>query len=225
MSCEFADRDGSYVLGALSPAERLEYEQHLPGCTDCAQSVRELAGLPGLLSKVAPDVLEQPPTDAPVPETVLPGLLQAVRRGRRRRALAVAGLAAAAVTVAATAVGLSSDRQGSGSPPPTSASRAMAPVGDVPVRARVALSSVAWGTRLDLTCTYGRTGEGYHLPRAMTYGLFVRTREGASQQVGTWRALDGRTMRLTAATAAVRKDIASVEVRTTDGHPVLELPS
>lgn len=218
MSCEFADRDGSYVLGALSPAERLEYEQHLPGCTDCAQSVRELAGLPGLLSRVAPDVLEQPPADEPVPDTVLPVLLQAVRRGRRRRTLAAAGLAAAAVTVAATAVGLSS-------PPPTSAGRAMAPVGDAPVRARVALSSVAWGTRLDLTCTYGRAGERYHLPRAMTYALFVRTREGRTQQVGTWRALDGRTMRLTAATAAVRQDIASVEVRTTDGHPVLELPS
>jgi anti-sigma factor RsiW len=218
MSCEFADRDGSYVLGALSPAERLEYEQHLPGCTDCAQSVRELAGLPGLLSRVAPDVLEQPPADEPVPDTVLPVLLQAVRRGRRRRTLAAAGLAAAAVTVAATAVGLSS-------PPPTSGGRAMAPVGDVPVRARVALSSVAWGTRLDLTCTYGRAGERYHLPRAVTYALFVRTREGRTQQVGTWRALDGRTMRLTAATSAVRRDIASVEVRTTDGHPVLELPS
>jgi hypothetical protein len=225
MSCEFADRDGSYVLGALSPAERLEYEQHLPGCTDCAQSVRELAGLPGLLSRVLPDVLEQPPADDPVPDTVLPGLLHAVRRGRRRRSLAAAGLAAAAVTVAATAGGLSSDRSTSGSPPAASAGRAMAPVGNVPVQARVALSPVAWGTRLDLTCTYGRAGERYHLPRAVTYALFVRTREGRTQQVGTWRALDGRTMRLTAATAAVRQDIASVEVRTTDGHPVLELPS
>lgn len=227
MSCEFTDRDGSYVLGALSPAERFGYEQHLPGCTACARSVRELAGLPGLLSRVAPDVLEQPPTDVPVPvpDTVLPELLQAVQRERRRRSLAIAGLAAAAVAVAATAVGLSADRSGSGSPPATSAGRAMAPVGDVPVRARVALSSVTWGTRLDLTCTYGRAGERYHLPPAVTYALFVRTREGRTQQVGTWRALDGRTMRLTAATAAVRQDIASVEVRTTDGHPVLELPS
>ncbi len=57
----------------------------------------------------------------------------------------------------------------------------------------------------------------------MTYGLFVVNRDGSAEQVGTWSALDGRTMRLTAATAARRADIASVEVRTTDGRPVLKL--
>ncbi|MCW2837971.1 MAG: hypothetical protein JWQ15_2085, partial [Marmoricola sp.] len=35
--------------------------------------------------------------------------------------------------------------------------------------------------------------------------------------------LEGRETRLTAATAARRQDIASVEVRTADGRPVLEL--
>ena len=53
--------------------------------------------------------------------------------------------------------------------------------------------------------------------------LFVRTRDGHSEQVGTWRSLEGRTMRLAAATAARREDIASVEVRTADGRTVLKL--
>jgi hypothetical protein len=233
MSCDFADLDGSYVLGALPPAERLEFEQHLPDCAECSQSVRLIAGLPGLLSRVDPAVLEDHPVGEPVPASVLPTLLHAVRRTRRRRSLALAGLAAAAVAVAATAVARSGlpdgDHVPSSGPSVVSPATArpsgqvMAPVGHVPVRARVALSSVAWGTRLDLTCTYGRAGEAYHLPRAVTYALFVRTRSGGTQQVGTWRALDGRTMRLTAATAAARADIASVQVRTTDGHPVLEL--
>jgi hypothetical protein len=99
----------------------------------------------------------------------------------------------------------------------------MVPVGGAPVRASVALASVTWGTRLDLTCTYAPTHEGYHLPRRVTYALVVRTRDGRTEQVGTWSSLQGRTMRLTAATSAAVRDIASVEVRTTDGRPVLEL--
>ena len=47
MTCRFAHLDGAYVLGSLSPAERLEFEAHLPGCAECSRGVRELAGLPG----------------------------------------------------------------------------------------------------------------------------------------------------------------------------------
>jgi hypothetical protein len=226
MSCDFADRDGSYVLGALSPAERLEFEQHLAGCADCARSVRELAGLPGLLARVDPAVLDEPAPDEPLPETLLPALLQAVRRTRRRRTLVAAGVAAAALTaVVAIPLSLSGSDDGRtpSAAPPAAAGRAMVTVGDAPVRATVALTSVAWGTRLDLACTYGEAGERYHLPSSVTYGLFVRTRDGRTEQVGTWRSLEGRTMRLTAATAAPRQDIASVEVRTAKGRPVLEL--
>ena len=35
--------------------------------------------------------------------------------------------------------------------------------------------------------------------------MIVHTRDGASEQVATWRALPGRTMRLTAATASGRR--------------------
>ena len=70
---------------------------------------------------------------------------------------------------------------------------------------------------------YAPTGYQGHLPRRVTYALFVRTRDGRTEQVGTWRSLEGRTMRLTAATSTPRANIASVEVRTTDGRPVLHL--
>ena len=52
--------------------------------------------------------------------------------------------------------------------------------------------------------------------------LRATANEARNEQVGTWRSLEGRTMRLTAATAAPRKDIAAVEVRTTAGRTVLE---
>jgi hypothetical protein len=51
----------------------------------------------------------------------------------------------------------------------------------------------------------------------------VRDRDGKVEQVATWRALPGKTMHLDAATATSREDIASVEVRTADGQPVLQL--
>jgi anti-sigma factor RsiW len=107
MTCGFADLDGSYVLGALSPAERMGFERHLAACEECTRAVAELAGLPGLLGRVDPAVLEQPTAGAP-PATLLPALFREVRRTRRRRALTTAGLAAAAsALVVLVPVGLS----------------------------------------------------------------------------------------------------------------------
>jgi hypothetical protein len=60
------------------------------------------------------------------------------------------------------------------------------------------------------------------VPRSTTYSLVVRTRDGRSEQVATWRALPGRTMQIAAATDVARSDIAAVEVRTSDGRPVLQ---
>src|SRR5215212_4870811 len=102
MTCPFAEDDAAYVLGSLSPVERLEFERHLTQCEDCNQAVRELAGIPGLLSRVNPDVLTlAPQPDEPVPDSILPGLARAARRSRRRRLLAAAGAAAAAAAVVA----------------------------------------------------------------------------------------------------------------------------
>ena len=44
--------DAAYVLGALSAAERQEYEDHLTSCPSCRDAVAELAGMPGLLARV-----------------------------------------------------------------------------------------------------------------------------------------------------------------------------
>lgn len=219
MSCPYSDRDGAYVLGALSPIERLDFEQHLAGCEECARSVREVAGLPGLLAGVESAVLEHAPEDHPLPKSLLPALLAGVRRTRRRRGLVTVGLTAAtltAVVVPLVSSALHNDET------PVAVGRTMARVGVEPVRARLAFENVAWGTRLDLTCTYARH-DRYRLPRTVTYGLFVETRQGRTEKVGTWRALDAQTMRVTAATATDRRDIRSVQVRTADGHPVLEL--
>ena len=240
MSCTLGHLDGAYVLGALSPAERRSFEQHLDGCSACTRAVGELAGLPGLLARVDPEALEalepagpaggadggRVPPGPPVPPTLLHALVSVVRRRLGRRTLRTATLAAAAAVVVALGVGAATGLVGTDAPPAGSpkagvaaAGTPMVPQGYAPMQARVALAGVAWGTRLDLTCSYATATTG----QPATYVLVVRTRDGRSEQVATWRAVPGRTMRLSAATSARRADISSVEVRTASGRAVLEL--
>ena len=92
------------MLGSLAPAERADYERHLRECDECARSVRELAGLPGLLARVPAEVLDPAVAGEPVPATLLPGLVAAAERQQRRRTIRASLLAAAAVAVIAGGV-------------------------------------------------------------------------------------------------------------------------
>jgi hypothetical protein len=222
--CEFSHDDAAYVLGALPPTERLAFERHLTTCPECDAAVRQLAGMPGLLARLPLEDVESAPAPEPVPATLLPRLVEEVRRVQRRRRWAL-GAAAAAAVVAIAALGATVvDMTSEDKPPPTAVAQTMTPLDQDSVDARVALTSVAWGTRLDLTCSYEEPSGGYpHDAAAPTYSLVVRTRGGAVEQVATWKALPGRTMHLTGATALDTDQIASVEVRTAAGQPVLEL--
>jgi hypothetical protein len=223
-SCEFAHDDAAYVLGALTPAERLAFERHLATCPECTESVRLVTGLPGLLGRLTLDEVESAPE--PLPETLLPRLVDGVRRQQRHRRWAV-GLAAAAAVVAIAAAGATIVAVTSEDEPPSAvAAQTMTPLDQDRVDASVALTSVAWGTRLDLTCSYDEPSGGYpHDEPLPTYSLVVRTTDGTVEQVATWKALPGKTMHLTGATALDTDDITSVEVLTADGRPVLQLTS
>lgn len=226
---EFAHADGAYVLGALSIDERRTFEEHLHTCEDCARSVRELAGLPGLLSQVDPAVLETPPDLSPVPETLLPRLLQEVRRSRRRRVRWVAAASAAAVLLAGVGVAAWTQRDDTAGTGPSVAAmppeQDMEQVGQDVVEASLGLESVAWGTRLQLTCRYTSDADdaAYSPSAPPSYALVVHTRDGRTEQVATWKAVPGRTTTLSAATASERSDITSVDVTTMSGDRVLEL--
>ena len=103
----------------------------------------------------------------------------------------------------------------------------MVPVGSGPVRAAIALTGVAWGTKLDLTCTYAAATGGGGYDGEEAGGLRACScapAPGPSSRSPPGRPCPGRTMRLTGATATGRTDITSVEVRTSDGRVVLTLP-
>ncbi len=232
MTCEHAHLDAAYVLGSLSPGERLDFERHLSGCARCSRAVRELAGIPGLLASVDARDLE-PDAGAPLPPTLLPSLVREVRRSQRRRSVVVAAVAAAVTAVAVGALAVGGTGGDDGPPPAVAPSRSVASpssgtemeaVGAVPVSAEVLVAGVAWGTRLDLRCSYIAEEDEYAESPSADYALVVRTRDGRAEQVATWRGLPGRTMHLSGATATSRDEIDEVEVRTGDGVVVLRLP-
>jgi hypothetical protein len=223
--CSYEMWDGSYVLGSLSPAERREFEAHLDGCEHCSRAVRDLAGLPGLLGRIGEDVLDEPEPE-PVPETLLPRLSRAVHRRQQRRTWLTAGIAAAAAVAVTTGGVLAIDRPDSSSTADKNpsvvqpSSLPMSQVSRDPMTASVALTPVAWGTKLDLTCSYPRSALRYE---GGAYALVVHTKDGRRERVATWNGLPGKSMQVSAATAAWKKDITSLEVTKLDGSPVAEL--
>jgi hypothetical protein len=220
----FAEWDSAYVLGALSPAERREYEEHLETCDLCRRSVAELTPIPGLLARLTPErasaVLDEPAVAAQAPR---PELLDAVRREGRRRRIRRTRLrltmAAAAVAVVLTAVlvPLAFLR------PVDAQTVAFEAVTDVPVSATATLTSVGWGTRIELDCSYDDIGSSDAPEDGWPYALYVVDRDGNRTEVSSWRASPGKTARLAAGTALGLDDIASLEVRALGSGDVLLL--
>jgi hypothetical protein len=209
--------DAAYVLGALSPADRHRYEEHLAGCARCQESVRAFAGLPGLLSRVPVEQVTAEPV-APPPE-LAGNLFAAARRVRRRRRLVVvAGGAVAAVVclVLALLLAFGPGQGPTGTQPPPA--RAMTAVVPAPVTATAALAARPWGTDVTVRCRYHGS-----VSYPVGYTLVVVDAGGHSEQISSWSAVPGKTMVLTGTTASRPEQIRAIQVRTSDGTPVLSL--
>ncbi len=241
---ELCRSDAAYVMGALSPADRREYEAHLRDCRDCQAAVQRIAGLPGLLALTTEGALKQAPA---VPDTLLPALVERVEATRRRRRWISAGLVAAAVAaIVAVSTVLVVNRTGeadeysaggpaAGAPSGGSASTtaagpgspaSAAPVPDEqtpmtqvvpgPMTASLELFDRKWGTAITVICTYsGNTNS------SVSYDLAVLDVDGHRGSAGTWRAVPGATARVNAATAVPRNRIVALEVRLPDGRTIL----
>ena len=230
--CALSHSDAAYVLGSLSPTDRLEFERHLPGCESCRRSVAELAGLPGLLARVPVEQVEAPAPFEPLPATVLPALVAVVRREQRRKTVLVMLGAAAAIAVVALGVGaLQAARDDARAPEaaPTSVSPTVAPaqpmdvVHDYGMKADVSLTPVGWGTKVLLTCSYPDPEGEYGGGHAYEYRLVAFAGDGKSDKVMTWKAVPGKTMSLPGSTAAALDDITRVEVQSEHGRTILRL--
>jgi hypothetical protein len=234
----YREWDAAYVLGALAPAERREYERHLAACEPCLAAVGEIAGIPGVLGTVAPReraALLAPETgpaghDDGAGTAVVPlaGVAAAARRSRARRRSLLAAAAAALVAGGVTggvalAGGFAPGGTDGGVPVAASAAGArtlvLQPVGGTDVHAELTATSTAWGTRLDWRCRYptppvpssGRA-DGPGAADRTTYELVIVDSSGARTVVATWTAEGLEAEGLGASSAVPLDDVQRVEI-------------
>lgn len=203
--------DAAYVLGALDPDERAAFEAHLMTCAECAARVREINTLPGLLAGIDEGDL----IDDAMPETLLPSLLRAASRQRRRQRFFVGSLAAvAAACVTALIVALWPS-----STPAAPARREFVPVAQSPVTASATLTATSWGTAIDVRCHYLNS----NVYQSSRYALVVYDRSGKAHRLGDWKLPPARNIDYEAGTALTPGQISKVEITLPDGTPLLQL--
>lgn len=201
----FETFDAAYVLGALSPEDRAAFEAHLKECAECARAVQELAGLPGLLSQVGPEMM----TPIEAPAELLPSVARSARRIRRRRALVTYGVGAVAAAAVAVAVLLPTAGGGAGG------GTAMVPLVSAPVQATAAVAATGDGSRVDMSCKYQGAARG------ADYLLVAVRPDGTESELATWWADPNRTAKISLDTALAPADIQSLEIRSASGVPLL----
>jgi len=226
MNDQYATWDAAYVLGALSDADRHEFEGHLSTCPTCYRGVGELAGMPGLLAELSREEVESIDASGSPDEglsalrpEMLGSLLEEVSRRRRRaRWLACTGGLAAA---AAVAIGLFvAIRPGPATSPPSpqtvvASALPMAPVTPSQLTATVNLVSHSWGTGIELNCTYaaeppGQSDDGDRL------AMVAVGRDGSHTRLSTWIARPGIVASTAGDISLPVDQIASVQVVSAD---------
>ena len=236
---KFAQWDAAYVLGALAPAERREFEEHLASCPPCQAEVSELAAIPGLLAQISPadaamwsladdgvgEFTETPASGAsPVeviegpPPSLLPQMIKKVRTRRRRMVAAVAGIAAAVVlAIGGIAVGTGLLPLGPDAPQRI----AFSPVVPSAITAVADVIPDNDSTQVKVECVYAevndpRPGGGHD-----SYSIFVVDTSGNASEIKEWPATPNKQMRPSGTTPLDISQIADLEIRETDTGEVL----
>jgi hypothetical protein len=238
MRCAQALDTGAYVLGALAPGEREDYERHLAGCPECRHEVAQLAVLPGLLARLEPTLAEAIARDGraaealpKAPETLLPQTLLALKarrnaQRRRRRWQAVSGLVVASCLAVAAGVVVEQVHDTSNRYPRVTASAQTSPamvamralLPDVPVDATVAITPLHGGTQVYMHCWYHAAKP---TTDKWTLRLVVVPEQGpGEEEVTRWTASDGDDVVMKEFARMPPSDIGKVEVRF-DNTPVL----
>jgi hypothetical protein len=224
----YATWDAAYVLGALSSAERREFEAHLEVCDRCRSAVADLSGMPALLGLLdvddVRDLEREQPEAPPLRPEVLRSVLDKVRWRRRRSRWLMSGAVgiAAALLAVGLVIAVRPEVVGlrDGAATQSVAQLEMNKLDATPFSATVGLSSYAWGTRIDMACSYGQWSGGSDSPPS-NLGMVVVGRDGSHTQVATWLGLSGATALPSGNTPMPVSQIASVQLVSVDTGKVL----
>lgn len=214
--CPYEMDDGAYILGALAPAERAEFERHLAGCPPCRDSMAQLAVLPGLLGRLDPAAARP---SATAPPSLLPRVLAAVRakraaRRRRRLFALIAGVVLAVSGVTAVAVATQLDE--SVRIATEVAYRPMTvDAGNTRVDAEVGIQEQQTGTLVAVRCLYyGSADRTWHV------WLVVFTGDDEAEPIGSWVATGGTPVEVTAVTHFAPDEIVRIELQTANNTTI-----
>ena len=219
----YVEWDAAYVLGALAPAERLDFEGHLAGCPRCRAAVAEIAGVPGLLGQVGPEdaarLTEAPDLHEGPPATLLPEVLETARRERSRLVRTLLGVAAAvALLLTGFAGGRLVDQLGPQEPQRI----AFDAVGPSYITANVNLVPVPDGTEVQVECQYSGATDPDPGGHYANYSIVVTDRAGHESKIKDWPVSADKVMTPSARTPLELSEIETVEIRETDTDtPVL----
>lgn len=217
----------AYALGALDPAEAGAVHAHVAGCPECQHEVRQLTNLRAALDEVPPEAfLDGPPPDGDL-------LLQkTLRRARAETAaprrwtptIVVATAAAlAAVLAGGVLVGRQTAPDQVAAPPTTTA----------PPNARTAqVTDPTTGASMDVTVIPKAgwvwvSAEVSGIQAGARCELWVLPRDGEKLLAGSWLVSEqgaSEGTRLEGTALVDPAEVASVEVATTDGQPMVSVP-
>jgi anti-sigma factor RsiW len=217
---------GAYVLDVLDPAERTAVQKHLDGCEHCRAEADDLREMEAALGELPPEALIEGPPEGG--DLLLQKTLREVRGERARGDRTRRAVGAAAAAVAGLAV------LGGG----TLIGRATAPDGQVAAPAPI--TSTAPGTRAG-TATDPATGAamsvqvepaaGWVRVHAQVSGiatgeqcrLWVVAKDGSRREAGSW-LVAGPASRVDGSALVAPADVASVQVETFAGRPLVTVP-
>ncbi len=191
----YHDWSPAYVLGALDPAERQQFESHLSSCERCQRDVASFAPIPGLLSRIeSPDIGEAPGRIADSAATQVRSELAGLVRSRRRWRWAAVAAAVALVALAASVL--------PGGQVPQLTELALEP-GSQAV-GEITIESKPWGTAVDISLA--------DLPPHDRYIAWVVSRDGEWQQIAAWGPTPSARARVSGASSIPTSDIDAVVV-------------
>jgi hypothetical protein len=199
-----------HVFGDLPVNEDLALRAHLEGCVDCQALVREMTETFETLQYVDPSAIASSTSvSAELSQKVLGDLRRAGVRQRRTQRIRVVSVACVgAVAVSLIFVGLFTGK--SVAPP---LHRTVALRGSASVKAIVELTSMSWGTAVDL--------KERGLPSGTLYTVSMESKNGTWWTAGTYRSVPGKTVNATMTCAVALKSITDVRVVNGAGVTVL----
>ncbi len=220
----FKDWDASYVLGALSPEERKEYESHLAHCSNCSNAVAAFAGLPGILGKVdlqtailirdglSDEASANSATDYLFTQKLVKRANLERRQTRIRQSMALVAASLVLILIGVTTgVALHSSNANS-SQSSNLGGRSIRVTNLQPqiMTATFRVTSKAWGTRFDWNCKYA-SGVS-NLYSSTRYDLIVTDQSGKRSVIATWGASGTKATGLAATSALPLSNIKSIAI-------------